>query len=486
MSDNGRFIYVNELACRSLGYTREELLQKSGFDIDPDFTPEKCYACFKQIRRDRFITIETTHQRKDGSRFPVEITANYVEFDGKEYSCTYARDITARKNSEEEKAKLEMQLLQAQKMESVGRLAGGVAHDFNNMLSVILGHAELLRSSLPPGDPLLKSVLEIENAGIHSRDITRQLLAFSRKQIIAPKTTNLNKLIVNIKKTLAKLIGENIDLRFFPQQDLWNVRIDPTQVDQILFNLAANARDAMPEGGALVIETSNVDLDEVYCSLHVECRPGQYVVLSVTDYGVGMDKETLSHVFEPFWTTKEMGKGTGLGLATVYGITRQNGGLVTAYSESGKGTTFSIHIPRLMDEVQEETIVEIAPLEFHPATVLLVEDDDMVRRMTDAILRKIGYSVVLAESPMEALAVFEKEASSIDLVITDVIMPQMSGTELVAKISKIKPEVRVLFMSGYTENVIVRQGVLKEGIHFVQKPFSMKDFARKVREAIDA
>jgi CheY-like chemotaxis protein len=290
---------------------------------------------------------------------------------------------------------------------------------------------------------------------------------------------------VNIKKTLARLIGENIDLRFFPQRNLWNVRIDPTQVDQILFNLAVNARDAMPDGGALTIETSNVDLDEVYCALNMECRPGHYVLLSVADNGVGMDKETLSHVFEPFYTTKELGKGTGLGLATVYGITKQNGGFINIYSEPGKGTAFRIYIPRLMDEVEKEKVVEETPPEFHPATVLLVEDDDMVRRMTAAILIKIGYSVVLAESPMEALAVVEKEATPIDLLITDVVMPKMSGTELASKINKIKPEIKVLFMSGYTENVIVHQGALKEGIHFVQKPFSMNDFAKKVRETIE-
>jgi len=393
-------------------------------------------------------------------------------------SISYGIDITERKM-------LEKQLLQSQKMEAIGQLTGGIAHDFNNMLSVILGHAELVKSSLPSGDPLLNNVLAIENAGLHSRDITRQLLAFSRKQIIAPKTTNLNQLILNTKKTLAKLIGENIDLRFFPQKDLWNVRFDPTQIDQILINLSVNARDAMPDVGTLTIETSNVNLDEVYCASHVECRPGHYVVLSVADDGVGMDKETLSHAFEPFYTTKEVGKGTGLGLATVYGIARQNGGFVTADSEPGKGTTFSIHIPRLMDDVQEEEAAATAPLEFHPATVLLVEDDDMVRRMTAAILKKIGYSVVLAESPTEALAVFEKETTPIDLMITDVVMPQMSGAELVAKINKIKPELKVLFMSGYTENVIVRQGVLKEDIHFIQKPFIMNDFARKVREAIE-
>jgi two-component system cell cycle sensor histidine kinase/response regulator CckA len=477
----GKVQVFNKAAEEITGYTRQELVGYNWFEIlvPKDKYPNVWEAFQKSARDGLPISFENPILTKAGEeRFISWQNTELLENGAFIGSISYGIDITERKH-------LEKQLLQSQKMEAIGQLTGGIAHDFNNMLSVILGHAELIKSGLPSGDPLLKSVLEIENAGLHSRDITRQLLAFSRKQIIAPKTTNLNKLIVNIKKTLARLIGENIDLRFFPQRNLWNVRIDPTQVDQILFNLAVNARDAMPDGGALTIETSNVDLDEVYCALNMECRPGHYVLLSVADNGVGMDKETLSHVFEPFYTTKELGKGTGLGLATVYGITKQNGGFINIYSEPGKGTAFRIYIPRLMDEVEKEKVVEETPPEFHPATVLLVEDDDMVRRMTAAILIKIGYSVVLAESPMEALAVVEKEATPIDLLITDVVMPKMSGTELASKINKIKPEIKVLFMSGYTENVIVHQGALKEGIHFVQKPFSMNDFAKKVRETIE-
>jgi PAS domain S-box-containing protein len=481
LNAEGKVQVFNKAAEEITGYTRQELLGYNCFEIlvPRDKYPD-AWEAFRKSPRDglpksfenpiltkagdeRFISWQNTELHQNGA------------FSG---SISYGIDITERKQ-------LEKQLLQSQKMEAIGQLSGGIAHDFNNMLSVILGHADLVKSGLPSGDPLLKNVLEIENAGLHSRDITRQLLAFSRKQIIAPKTANLNQLILRIEKTLAKLIGENIDLRFFPQSDLWNVRVDPTQIDQILINLSVNARDAMPDGGTLTIETSNANLDEVYCTSHLECRPGHFVLLSVSDDGVGMDNKMLSHAFEPFYTTKEVGKGTGLGLATVYGIVKQNGGFINVYSEPGKGTAFKIHIPRLMDEVEKGKVVEEAPPEFHPATVLLVEDDDMVRRMTAAILKKIGYSVVLAESPMEALAVVEKEATLIDLLITDVVMPKMSGTELASKINKIKPEVKVLFMSGYTENVIVCQGVLKEGIHFVQKPFSMNDFAKKVREAIE-
>ncbi|MBT8341488.1 MAG: PAS domain S-box protein [Desulfatitalea sp.] len=481
LDNKGRVQRFNKAAEEITGYQCQELLGRNWFKIlvPKDAYPD-AWEAFTQPTHEKFPRVfENPIMTKAGRERFISWRNTALFEDGLFVgSISYGIDVTERKQ-------LESQLLQTQKMEAIGQLTGGIAHDFNNMLSVILGHAELLKSSLPPGDPLLKSVLEIENAGLHSRDITRQLLAFSRKQIIAPKTTNLNKSIAIIKKTLTNLIGENIDLRFLLQKNLWTVRIDPSQVDQILFNLSANARDAMPDGGTLAIETSNIDIDEAFCALQAECLPGQYVLLSVTDDGVGMDKEMLLHVFEPFYTTKGLEKGTGLGLATVYGITRQNGGFITIHSDPGKGTTFNVYIPKLMDEVQEDTVEEKSPIEFHPATVLLVEDDDMVRRMTAEILKEIGYSVLIVDTPTEALALFEKNDTPIDLLITDVIMPQMSGTELVSKINKLKPEVKVLYMSGHTENIIVRQGILKEGIHFVQKPFSMSDLAKKVRETIE-
>jgi PAS domain S-box-containing protein len=380
--------------------------------------------------------------------------------------------------------KLKEQLLQAQKMEAIGQLAGGVAHDFNNMLSVILGYAELIKSSLSPEDELFKDVVEIEKAAGHSRDVTRQLLAFSRKQIISPKTVNLNKLIAGTQKTLSRLIGELIDLNFHPGSDLGNIRFDPSQIDQILVNLSVNARDAMPDGGRLTIETTNVDLDEAYCRANIECRPGGYVLLSVSDNGSGMEKETLSHIFEPFFTTKSLGKGTGLGLATVYGIVKQNGGFINVYSEAGRGTTFKIYIPRIMGESSaKEKFGEIPP-KAYSGTILLVEDDDMVRGMTSAMLENIGYTVVAAESPLNALAICEKEDTDFDLLITDVVMPQMGGAELRDRIKAVRADIKVLFMSGYTSNVIVHHGVLEEGVHFVQKPFTLKDLAQKARDAI--
>ena len=392
-------------------------------------------------------------------------------------------DITERKRAEEEKARLEAQLLQAQKMESIGRLAGGVAHDFNNMLSVILGYTELIKSRLPADNPLMKSILEIERAGIRSRDITSQLLAFSRKQIIEPRVVDLNEQISHTQKTLARLIGEDIELLFCPGNDLWRIKIDPAQVDQILMNLAVNARDAMPIGGKLTIETGNSHLDGAYSKSHPGFVPGKYVLMAVSDNGAGMDREVLSHVFEPFFTTKELGKGTGLGLATVYGIVTQNGGAIDVYSEPGQGTTFKIYLPRVTEEEPREKN-EAAPFASGTETVLLVEDDVMVRGMAASMLEEMGYTVLVAETPQDALLLCEKQDTLVDLLLTDVVMPGMSGIELRDRLKAVRPGLKVLFMSGYTSDVIVHHGVLEKGIHFIHKPFSITDLACKIREAL--
>jgi len=484
----GTLTFVNDAACRLMGYDRDELIGMNYRNYSSPETARQMYEVYHRIFESGNPEFMMDYEiiRKDGSVRTHQANAALLRDQaGRPKGFrVLARDITERKRAEDEKAKLEAQLLQAQKMESVGRLAGGVAHDFNNMLSVILGYTELIKLRLEPDNPLLHDLMEIERAAGRSKDITAQLLAFSRKQIISPRPMNLNDLISSTQKTLARLIGEDIDLRFYPGEGLWSIRFDLSQMEQILVNLAVNARDAMPHGGKLTIETANILMNEDYCRVHLGSTPGPYVLLAVSDNGSGMDKETLQNVFEPFFTTKEIGKGTGLGLATVYGIIQQNNGFINVYSEQGQGTTFKIYLPRSMDgvEVSEEILQQ--PVASGSGKVLLVEDDDLMRKMTTDMLETIGYSVLAVGSPLEALSICEKKDARLDLVITDVVMPGMSGRELRDKLGIIRPDIKVLFMSGYTSNVIVHHGVLEEGVHFIQKPFSLNDFARKIQEAM--
>jgi PAS domain S-box-containing protein len=484
----GTLTFVNDAACRLMGYDRDELIGMNYRNYSSPETARQMYEVYHRIFESGNPEFMMDYEiiRKDGSVRTHQANAALLRDQaGRPKGFrVLARDITERKRAEDEKAKLEAQLLQAQKMESVGRLAGGVAHDFNNMLSVILGYTELIKLRLEPDNPLLHDLMEIERAAGRSKDITAQLLAFSRKQIISPRPMNLNDLISSTQKTLARLIGEDIDLRFYPGEGLWSIRFDLSQMEQILVNLAVNARDAMPHGGKLTIETANILMNEDYCRVHLGSTPGPYVLLAVSDNGSGMDKETLQNVFEPFFTTKEIGKGTGLGLATVYGIVQQNNGFINVYSEQGQGTTFKIYLPRSMDgvEVSEEILQQ--PVASGSGKVLLVEDDDLMRKMTTDMLETIGYSVLAVGSPLEALSICEEKDARFDLVITDVVMPGMSGRELRDKLGIIRPDIKVLFMSGYTSNVIVHHGVLEEGVHFIQKPFSLNDFARKIQEAM--
>ena len=478
--------YVNEQACKSLGYSEGELLGKSIMKIDPEFSEERFREYWEEIVKVKAKIFETTHKRKDGTTFPVELTANYIEYDGEFFNCVYARDISENRRAEEEKAELEMQLYQAQKMETVGRLAGGIAHDFNNMLSVILGYTEMLKERLVHDPVVYEDLLQVEKAANHSKDITRQLLAFSRKQIIAPKSLDINELIESTRKTLIRLIGENIKLEFNPNPAVWLINFDPSQLDQIFVNLAVNARDAMPNGGKLTISTDNVHADEDYCREHLEVEPGDYVLLTIRDNGVGMDRDTLSYIFEPFFTTKSVDQGTGLGLATVYGIVMQNQGFISVQSKVSVGTTFNIYIPKLDRTTEEDDRNSQQNLSSQPVTgtILLVEDDDMLRRMTTLMLEDIGYTVLSAEGPGSALKMYKEQNDNIDLLMTDVVMPEMSGIELKQEISKLNPKICTLFMSGYTSNVIVDHGVLEEGVHFIQKPFSMNELDKRVRDAL--
>jgi two-component system cell cycle sensor histidine kinase/response regulator CckA len=485
----GVITFVNDAACKLTEFERHELIGRHYKSYHSGESKKHIYEIFHRIYetgRPEFL-MEYQFERKSGMVGIHQLNVALLhDASGKAQGFRIlAKDVTGLKNAEHEKARIEEQLHQAQKMESIGRLAGGVAHDFNNMLTVILGYAELIKSRLDHGDPLQTDIAEIEKAAARSRDLTRQLLAFSRKEIIVPKPVDLNSLIVGAQKALPRLIGEDIDLRFYPGTNLWNIKFDPSQMEHILINLSANARDAMPDGGKLTIETENIHLNEAYCKTHPGFLPGYYVLLCVSDDGIGMNRETMRHLYEPFFTTKEHGKGTGLGLATVYGIIKQNDGFINVYSEPGKGTTFKIYIPRSSEEaVVEEGTEEILP-KVAAGTVLLIEDDEMVRGITTEMLEAIGYTVLSTGNPLEGLSFFERDHTNIDLVITDVVMPMMSGKELSERIEAIRPGVGVLFMSGYTSNVIAHRGVLDEGVYFIQKPFSISDLARKVREVVN-
>ena len=403
------------------------------------------------------------------------------------YLLGISEDITDRKREEEEKVRLEGQLQQAQKMESVGRLAGGVAHDFNNMLGVILGHAEIAMDQIDQALPIYADLEEIRKAAHRSADLTRQLLAFARKQTVVPKVLDLNETIEGMLKMLERLIGEDIHLNWQPKADLWPVKVDPSQIDQILANLLVNARDAIADTGRITIETGNIAIDEDYCADHPGFVPGEYVLLAVSDDGCGMDKETLAHIFEPFFTTKGVGKGTGLGLATVYGAVKQNNGFIDVYSEPGKGTTFTIYLPRHAGraaQMRTEGAAAGPALRGHE-TVLLVEDEPAILKLTTEMLERQGYTVLAAPSPGKAISLVREHPGEIHLLMTDVVMPEMNGRDLAGNLLSIYPHFKILFMSGYTANVIAHHSVLDEGVYFIQKPFSMKNLAAKVREVLD-
>ncbi len=396
------------------------------------------------------------------------------------------RDITEHHHLQEEREALRNQLLQAHKMEAVGRLAGGVAHDFNNMLQSILGYANLALSEDVLPDTVREYLLEIEKAGLRSADLTRQLLAFARKQTVSPKVLDLNDTVAGMLKMLQRLIGEDIELVWSPGYELWRVRIDPSQIDQILANLAVNARDAIGGVGMVTIETSNTMIDDAYCENYPEFIPGEYVQLAVSDNGRGMDRETISRIFEPFFTTKKLGEGTGLGLATVYGIIKQNDGYINVYSEPGSGTTFRVYLPRDVTEITETPVKNsVNAIQGGTETILLVEDEESVLNLGKRILENLGYIVLAARTPAQAIRYTEEHSGEIHLVLTDVVMPEMNGRELVQHLIRAKPGLKSLFMSGYTADVIAHRGVLDEGVLFVPKPFTVEILATRVRAALE-
>jgi two-component system cell cycle sensor histidine kinase/response regulator CckA len=478
---DGRWLRVNQRLCNIVGYTRDELLARTFQDIthpeDLDFDlAEHSRLLANEIQtRSR----EKRYLHKNGSVVWVDLTVSMArEPSGKlKYSIAVIQDITQRK-------KLEEELLHAQRMEGVGQLAGGIAHDFNNLLTVIGGRCVLALGRLQPADPLRRDLDLISKTADRAAALTRQLLAFSRKQVLQPRVAELNDLIGNLTSLLMRLIGEDIELTFVPAPDTGRVRVDPGQLEQVIVNLTVNARDAMPRGGRLTIETAKVELDESYAARHVGVVPGSHVMLAVSDTGGGMDSATQARIFEPFFTTKGPGKGTGLGLATVYGIVKQSGGHVRVYSELGTGTVFKIYLPRTEDAAEAAAAASVR-LPTGTETVLLVEDEDDVRDLAREVLEQLGYTVLEAAAPPDAILIAERYAGIIELLLTDVVMPRISGRALATTIAAMRPETRILFMSGYTDDAIVRHGVLEPGTQFIEKPFTPEALALKVREVLD-
>ncbi|RJP43897.1 MAG: PAS domain S-box protein [Desulfobacteraceae bacterium] len=469
-------------------YRQADLIGRQMLDFYDD-AEERDRLITKLLETGSFSDFEILLRNRDGSLLPCSISAKLWRDDqGNPVKIIGSmRDITDRKKAGAEREKLQAQLTQAQKMESVGRLAGGVAHDYNNMLSVILGYTEMAMDQVDPKDQLYADLMEVYNAGKRSMDITRQLLAFARKQIISPVVMDLNEAVDGMLKMLRRLIGEDIDFAWEPAIRLWPVNMDPSQIDQILANLCVNAKDAISGVGKITIETENITLDESYCAEHAGFIPGDFVMLAVSDNGCGMDKETMEQIFEPFFTTKEVGKGTGLGLPMIYGIVKQNNGFINCYSEPGKGTTFRIYLPRHTIET-DEAITEVSHEEVafgQGETLLLVEDEPAIIKMCQTMLEKLGYNVLIAHAPDAAVNLASEHSGIIHLLMSDVVMPGMNGRDLADKLKAIRPGIRVLFMSGYTANAIVHHGVLDEGEHFIQKPFSMKKLSVKVRKALE-
>lgn len=482
---DGKVLEINERYAKMAGYSNKEDCMAEFNAADAWADPNGRKELLNILQKDGSVSdYETEIIRKDGAHIWISFSATIFPEQG--FLEGSIVEITERKRSEIQRKKLQAQLDQAQKMESVGRLAGGVAHDFNNMLSIILGNAELIMADIDPSNPLATNLEEIYKAAQRSANLTRQLLAFARKQTIDPKILNLNHVLDDMIKMLKRLIGEDIDLTWQPAQNLRSVKIDPSQIDQILANLCVNARDAIKSVGKVTIETDNISFDEAYCKEHAGFNPGDYVMMAVSDDGSGMDKKTLDKLFEPFFTTKDIGQGTGLGLATVYGIVKQNNGFINVYSEPGEGTTFKIYLPvHSKPAVSKQKDVKKISLTGNE-TILLVEDEEAILRMTKMMLERLGYTVLIASTPNEAISIVEvSNMNAIHLLMTDVVMPEMNGRDLSKKLLSMNPGLKCLFMSGYTANVIAHHGVLDTGVQFINKPFSRQDLATKVRAALD-
>jgi two-component system, cell cycle sensor histidine kinase and response regulator CckA len=480
----GKILTLNDELARCLDRPREELVGENIFTLLPPEVAGRRKAWLDEVLR----TGQPLHREdeRNGRVFHNSVHPLCDAPGCVTRIAVFGRDISELRRAEKEREKLRSQLFQAQKIDSVGRLAGGVAHDFNNRLGVILGQAELALENMDPSEPLYDCLKEIQRAAQFSADLTRQLLAFAREQTIAPKVIDLNETVEGMLKMLRRLIGEEIQFSWVPRSDLWPVNMDPSQIDQILANLCVNARDAITGIGKVTIETANATIEKGYCSRYGESIPGDYVTLAVSDNGCGIAPENREHLFEPFFTTKGIGNGTGLGLATVYGIVKQNHGFIDVYSEPGKGTTFTIYLPRHQAQsTQVHAEHPQVPVGAGRETLLIVEDEEAILGLIEKIIKRLGYSVLSACKPSEAIRIAKAHSGRIDLLITDVIMPEMNGQQLSRHLLSMYPDLKVIFMSGYTANVIAHHGVLDPGVDLLRKPFSISTVAGKIREVLN-
>jgi len=484
---DGNFLSLNHAGEIIIGYTAGDAIGRNIAEVvSPEFMDTVKRVIGSKINGGPATNYELDVIAKDGKTISLEVNSRLIINDGKPVGVQgIGRDVTARRSAEEALRKSEEQLMQAQKLESIGILAGGISHDFNNMLTAINGYSELILRRIPADDPIRGNVEEIKKAGERSAALTRQLLAFSRRQILLPKVLNINEIITETTAMLGRLIGADISISTALDQELGSVEADPGQLAQVLMNLAVNARDAMDDGGTIVFETANVYLDEPYAVRHIGVRPGEYVMLAVSDTGTGMDEATSKRIFEPFFTTKETGRGTGLGLSTVYGIVKQSGGNIWVYSEPGKGTTFKVYLPRVSTVADLEVSASMHVNRHGTETILLAEDEAVVRKLTCEILESYGYTVIEAHNGIEALEISKDLKIEIDLLMTDIVMPKMGGRELASQILEIRPGLRVLFASGYTDDAIMRHGIIDEGTNFIQKPFSSEALTLKIRNLLD-
>lgn len=487
-----KFTAANPSAIEMFGARDEaDFISRTAWDYSPPTQPDgrpsedKAREMIQQAMETGGHFFEWTHQRVSGEPFPATVLLTRTEVGGQVFLQGTIRDVTEQKLAEEERVRLMTQLAQAQKMDAIGNLAGGVAHDFNNLLLVILNCTDFVLECLPPGDPLRIDLVEVKKASERASTLTRQLLAFGHRQVLQPTLLNLNLIVRGVEKMLRRIIREDIDLSVVLAPDLGATLADPGQIEQVIMNLAVNARDAMPEGGTLTIATANADLDEGYAAKHLPTRPGPYVRLAVTDTGCGMDETARARCFEPFFTTKEIGKGTGLGLATVYGIVKQSEGFIWVHSAPGRGSTFEVFLPRSFDATVPDTLFEPeAAATRGTATILVVEDEGVTRNLVRRILEKAGFSVLTAADGAEALWVCEQRPGAIDLVLTDIVMPKMGGKALVDRLASIRPEIKTLFMSGYADKAVIDHG-FDAGSAFIPKPFTSEALVRKVREVLE-